>query len=444
MSVSLEHGDGIGIAADRDHIWVPISVDVADRERRRVIAQGKVPRRSERAIAVPCVQQDRRAVATGHGDVQPAVPVEIGNNRDADDVARRDVLRGLERAVASPPQDRQRSAVALRDVSAHDVGLAVAVEIPDRDSAGPRGHAIERGRAERPVPVPEQHRDLARKLGEVARIRHHQIETAVPIQVTQGIAPEELRDREIRFGPERAVAVPRPHADSVIGGYDQVQASVCVEIGGGEKTPAGRDRVPCTEAPVAVAEQQRIGAVVVGRDQVELPVAVEIPGDHAPANVIGGGAGRVILMRPERAVAVAEQHGDALRAVVGDGSVELPVAIQVREHQELRMGAGGVIGPGLKLPAAEPQENRDGVVVFVRAHEIRVAVAIEVGDGERAWKRSAVEGAERRGERDLARRRGGSRSRERRGQAGDGRAGSRDGQHESRDSLLAPKHEAPP
>src|SRR5262249_25054079 len=63
----------------------------------------------------------------------------------------------------------------------------------------------------------------------------------------------------------------------------------------------------------------------------------------------------------ERPVAVAEQHGDAVRSLVDHHQVEVPVGVEVGSEERARAAGGDDRGGGGEVPGAVPDEDGQGV-----------------------------------------------------------------------------------
>src|SRR5262249_22559868 len=130
------------------------------------------------------------------------------------------------------------------------------------------------------------------------------------------------------------------------------------------------------EAAGAVAEEHgEVVRGVVGDDQVGVAVAVHQAGaypDGLGADGVGGGG-------LEGAVAVAERDGDVAAAaeeLVGGGEVELAVGVEVGERDGDHAGGGGVHG-------GVGERGEGAIAVAVQDGDGGAgAVGAEVGDGE--------------------------------------------------------------
>jgi len=118
-----------------------------------------------------------------------------------------------------------------------------------------------------------------------------------------------------------------------------------VHVGDGHRERLGADRVVCRrpKRPTAHPEEHTDGpGVVVGHYHVRLPVGVEVCGGKPHAQR------RTRKRRGlERAVAVSQEDVDLAVIDVGDGKVELSIAVEVRCEYERRLApaAKSVLDP---------------------------------------------------------------------------------------------------
>jgi hypothetical protein len=95
-----------------------------------------------------------------------------------------------------------------------------------------------------------------------------------------------------------------------------------------------------------------------------------------PRRPVGG----IELLRLQRAVAVAEQHADGIAAVVGGHDVRISVAVEVGDDAGGRRHARGERALRGERAVADPEQDAERGVVVVRHGEIRLQVAVEVAD----------------------------------------------------------------
>ena len=83
----------------------------------------------------------------------------------------------------------------------------------------------------------------------------------------------------------------------------------------------------------------------------------------------------------KRPIAVAKQDGDVVGALIGDGQVELTVAIEVAHGDTDRQGADRKVPRLLKRAVPETQKHRNIAGVYVRGDQVGHAVAVEIAHG---------------------------------------------------------------
>src|SRR5262249_41618842 len=110
-----------------------------------------------------------------------------------------------------------------------------------------------------------------------------------------------------------AIEVPRHHRDNL--GADVV-------AGGGQKRTAASTQ----------QYAHRVRILEVGDGEVGAAVAVEVRHRHGKSRVAGGVVGVVL----EGAITVAQQHAQPGKVGVGRDKVEVPVAVEVPQRPELR------------------------------------------------------------------------------------------------------------
>ena len=227
VAVEVAHRHGVRIAARRDGLCCPerpvtvaeqdrdaaepgrhcqvdyaVAVKIADGDggRRRGARILAFTGRLERSIAV--AEEDRdivRLVGVGHGQVEHTIAVEVAHGEGGRVAAGSDALRCLERSIAVAKKDRDttRFERARSRVRAHargrvgdgEIRLAVAIEVAHDDEYREVSYREGRGRAEGPVAVAEEDRDVARLEGPAVDrlgVGHGQVEHAVPVEVAHG------------------------------------------------------------------------------------------------------------------------------------------------------------------------------------------------------------------------------------------------------------------
>ena len=84
--------------------------------------------------------------------------------------------------------------------------------------------------------------------------------------------------------------------------------------------------------------------------------------------------------RSERAGAGPDQHRDIVRLPVRGGEVRLAVAVQVGDRHLRRLRAHLEVDGGGERATALTEHDRDGVGETVGGDDVALAVAVEVGD----------------------------------------------------------------
>ena len=108
-----------------------------------------------------------------------------------------------------------------------------------------------------------------------------------------------------------------------------------------------------------VVNQNRQQAWVHSTDhgQIWLPIEIQVHRGEGKC----GGQPRKSGCRPERAIAVAQKHRDAIASRIGCGQVLSSVAIEVTHGDGLRRGTGDVIDGRAERAVAIPYQHRDTV-----------------------------------------------------------------------------------
>ena len=110
----------------------------------------------------------------------------------------------------------------------------------------------------------------------------------------------------------------------------------------------------------------------------------------------------VVALRLEAAVASVQENGDRVSAVCSQSPGPACRRRSGRRSRPSRSTvAGWVVAPGLEAAVAGVQEHGDGVRLFVRGHQVRFAVAVQVADRDRfgdtsGWRSRAWPGSCRR------------------------------------------------
>ena len=152
---------------------------------------------------------------------------------------------------------------------------------------------------------------------------------------------------------------------------------VAVEIGGDDRVrfPADADGGSGTEVGVPVTEEHLDDApLLIGNGQVEVTIAVEVR---------GGGGHRVRTGVEDRhpgevSLAIAFEQGDRIGKPVAGEQIDRMTAAEIRGHQIRRAGADAISGTPAKtaLPVTKPQAH--AAVQSVEEGQILMAVAVEV------------------------------------------------------------------
>ena len=342
---------------------------------------GKVQRRrGARKAWRRLVDQHRDAVAAAVGDdeIGLAVAIDVTDRDRAGVQPDRVVGLGLEGAVA--PAQQHRDAPGIEGVGRDEVDLAITVDVTDRNPVRVQPDRVVCLGLEAAVALAQQHRDAPR----VGGIGRDEVELAVAVDVGGHDRVGIDAHRVFGFGLEGAVALAQQHRDgaaaAVAVARDEIEFAVAVEIADRDRAGVQPDRVVGLrlEGAVAPAQQHRDAPVVVGvgRDEVELAVAVEIAG----GDPIRAGAGRIGDLRLERAVALAQHHADAVAAAARD-QVKLAVAVEIADRQRASAGAPRDVGLGLEGAVAVAQQHRERGTVEVAREEIDLAIRVEIAHG---------------------------------------------------------------
>ena len=121
-------------------------------------------------------------------------------------------------------------------VGTHEVEIAVAVEVPQRDASWHSPDRDGRGGREGTIAVVAQHRDAV-----AAIVAGYEIDVAVAVEVTGFDFARAIPDRDGRAGRENAAAVAEQNGDVVadIVGEEKVEVAVTVEVGRGIRDGVG-------------------------------------------------------------------------------------------------------------------------------------------------------------------------------------------------------------
>jgi hypothetical protein len=254
---------------------VAVAVQVPGSDRPRVAARSEV----EAEAAVPVSGEHVHLVRRRDCQVETAVAVQVGDRDRRWRVAGGDGRAGGFREAAAPVSEQHGRPVQA-GVGDSKVGMAVAVQVADRDrlGAGTGREGGAGGCAEAAAAVSEQHGHVV-----CPEVRDCEVGPAVAVQVAdrdRGRAVAGGEGGACRFG-EATAAVPEQDGDRirVLVGDGEVRVSVAGQVadGDGSRVAAGGERRSrcCGEPAAAVAEQH--GHHVVGDcggNDVGRPVAV--------------------------------------------------------------------------------------------------------------------------------------------------------------------------
>ena len=198
---------------------------------REAMRRGKRDRR--RAVGV---QEDPHRVRRGirHGQIGRAVAVKVahGQTERSGAAARAEGCRRGESAIAIAQQDAN---VVAAVVGHGQVGLAVIIEVPDRDAAGIDAARAVRGGGGGKGAIAVVQKDAD---GAAGIVRHGQVGLAVAVEIAHRHTARIRAARAIRGGGggKSAIAVVQEDADGaiVVIGHGQIGLAVAVEVGYGQ------------------------------------------------------------------------------------------------------------------------------------------------------------------------------------------------------------------
>jgi hypothetical protein len=415
---------GRRVAPRQVELGVAVAVEVGQRREAglvgldRQVAEGRVDVAAGAVVDQREVLEVRRragarAHAVGQHEVRAAVAVQVadrdrpGLRLEAGQVRRRRVDEGPRTVVQVEARvlDRRAAAGLHRGLEQIEVAVGVDVEQDDVGRRAPR--ATDRGRVAREVAravVAPDLRTRAEQLDPVEQTEHR-VEVAVAIDVAEVDAPGDGRrlageGRAAGVG-EAAGAVAQVQAPDLVGtGGDQVVVAVTVDVADRRVGQAPRvlrrqragGRVD--EAAAAVVDQQVRPVAEAGDVEVAVAIGVE-RGRRAELPDADRQAGGAVVDEP--AEAVVPQQARADRAGEERVPVAVPVEVGGQQHVVVRAVAWQAPGVGEAEPAvAEVQVLADAVDVG-QQQQIRVAVAVDVGQRGRAGRLARVLEAERGG-----------------------------------------------
>src|SRR5262249_18309427 len=134
------------------------------------------------------------------------------------------------------------------------------------------------------------------------------------------------------------------------------------------------------ERSIAPPQEQghtKVLGALIGGDQVELAVAVEVAGDEAE----GQGAHGVVLPLVKSTVHVAQEHGNVVvrGEETGDGQVRVAVVVEVADGAAGRRTLQPKPSRTPKGPVAIPQDERNTERVLTTVNEVEMTVAVKIG-----------------------------------------------------------------
>ena len=294
-------------------------------------------------------------------------------------------------------------------VSGDEVDIVVAVHVPERQRR--RGVRIGRDRQGGAEPLPRGNPgdDLGAgveiELVSLPSVAHHEVESAVAVDVADGQRRRRLRGGKRARGRQAegagaVVEVETIHRVPVAD--DQVEVTVAIDVAerdggrriglaadvgaGGEPEP-GMGR--CVEALVQI---EAIPRAVVADDQVGKTVAVDVPDREGRRRALIGGD---VLAAGESQP--GDRRADGLPAavqvdpvplvVVADHQVDEPIAVHVRKSDRRR--SAGVAreqrGRGQAEPAAAVVQIEIaglGRSAGIAGHQVEIAVTVDVGESD--------------------------------------------------------------
>ena len=364
-------------------------VELADRDGHRLARVDRGHRRGQEPHPLIPVNRDGAGVdacaAVGDGEVEQAVPVEVGAGDRVGRGARRFEAHVPEGARTEVHQGPHAPRERVRD---GEVDEAVGVEVPERH--GPRAalHRVRLEGAEGPVPLVEANGDVVG----LEPVGEREVGRAVAVDVPDGhvpgVAPGQVRDGS----RERSAA--RPQQDDGSPDFDlahhhDVGRAAGVEVGDAQDEGAGhgRERRHRAEGPAAgVEEDPDAPGLLEHGDQVERAVAVDV-GEGRTARVPRRGVG---LLGRERPVPVVFEHRDRLAEAARDRDVGVPVSVHVAEGRLGRAVVRGVGDRRREGPVALVDQHDDGRRVAAVDHDVGARVAVQVG-GDRGVQRREVD-----------------------------------------------------
>src|SRR5262245_29136874 len=393
----------VGSNARGEDLEVAVAVEVRGRDRDGLVeVRSRVERERRRAeVARGVLEENRHAIANlaGAEDLEVAVAVEVRGRDRSGNVGRRGRVeherRLAEGARGILEEDGQTVAVGREDLE-----VAVSIEVCGGDRHRPveaRRVEHERRRAEVPGGVLEEDRQ------EVAQIaRGEDFEVPVTVEI-HGRHRDRLVEAQGRVERERRRAEPTGgvleedgHAVATGVRGEDLEVAVAVEVRGPDRdwlVDAGgrveRQRGRIEGAGGALEEDRHAVADLVGGEDLEVAVAVEVRGRDRDWLVEGGGRVERQRGRIEGAGGALEEdrHAVADRGRCEDLEVAVTVEVGGRDRAWVVDAGGRVERDCGRIEGAlgALEEDRHPVADRVGCEDLEVAVAVEVGDRDRGW-----------------------------------------------------------
>ncbi len=274
-----------------------------------------------------------------HGQIQPAIRIEIGQPHGGGLVAQTPIdLCRPERAISAPAQDTEALGGGAEH---HQVHPAVSIHVPRIEIHRPGLHGKSRPAPRQgtgPIaPVEEQDEGVA------GRVRRCDIGSAIPVEVP-GDQSRGMRARRVihpRIGPARGPLQYGQNAGR-LAGHQDLRTTVAVQVRqpqtAGQQSHLGVDgRFEGSVTPPG--EHADALRVMVRHGDVPRPVAVQIA--HLHRN--GPGLRLVARRQPERAVALPEQHAHAVVGRIRHRQIEPSVPVEIAPGEMLGDSPGGLL-----------------------------------------------------------------------------------------------------
>src|SRR5450755_3352401 len=175
------------------------------------------------------------------------------------------------------PEQNAHSAVI--HVANHQVRLAIAIDVGDRDVHRRCTGGVVHRRLKCSIAIAEQNRDGMTATGTTgAAVADNQVGLAISVEVAHGDAEWLETCRKLRSGPKCPIAIAQEDADAVAEniGHGDIELAVAVEVceDDANGSAAGGERLSGSESAISAAGEDADAAVC---DRgIELAIAVEI------------------------------------------------------------------------------------------------------------------------------------------------------------------------